>query len=502
MITQILKYTSSFAAIFSASLAMAQDDPEYAANVPDSILVPDSFETRLGTLEYADGLPSPETAALAYDALNLARGMQSFLDGMPAASTYAFCRGLKDVGVDHTNIGLFNGLYNARSLLLTPNTTTIYIFNCTDLSHGPVVYDVPPGMLGFVDDAYMRYVTDIGNAGPDKGNGGKFLIVPPNYEGALPEEGYYIVRPPSYMNWFLLRAFYGDDGVAPAVAKVKETLKVYPWEDRDNPPNTSFVDLTDKQFNTIHANDFTFFEEMKAVVDSEPEGALPSELLGALFSLGIRKGEPFEPDEKLKNTLAEAVALGTAAARSLIFAPRSRAPFFYDDRNWKMAFVGGNYEFQHGDVKLVDARTLFHYYATGITPAMVAKRVGVGSQYALANRDSDGNYFDGGKTYSVTIPANVPVNNYWSFVVYDTQTRSLLETDQKLAGVDSKQPDLKANDDGSYTIWYGPQAPEGKEGNWIQTMPGKSWSTILRLYGPLEPWFDGSWKPGDVELVE
>ncbi|NDR55847.1 DUF1214 domain-containing protein [Aliiruegeria sabulilitoris] len=153
-------------------------------------------------------------------------------------------------------------------------------------------------------------------------------------------------------------------------------------------------------------------------------------------------------------------------------------------------------------MKILDARTLLHYYATGITPAMVAQKVGVGSQYALANRDSNGNYFDGGKTYSVTIPADPPAKDYWSFVVYDTQTRSLLETDQKLAGVDSNQPTVEANEDGSFTIWFAPEAPEGKEGNWIQTMPGKSWSTVLRLYGPLDPWFDRSWRPGEIELVE
>ncbi|WP_068318097.1 DUF1254 domain-containing protein [Aliiruegeria sabulilitoris] len=307
--------------------------------------MPDSVETRFGTLEYFDGLPTPETATLSYNALNFVRGMQVFMDGMPAASTYAMCHGLEEAGVDPMTIGIFEDLYNARSLLLTPNTTTIYILNCTDLSKGPVVYEVPEGMLGFVNDAYMRYVTDIGNAGPDEDKGGKFLIVPPDYEGELPGEGYFIVRPPSYRNWFLLRAFYGEDGVQAAVDRVKETLRVYPWEARETPPEQDFVNLTDKQFNTIHANDFTFFEEMKAVIDSEAEGALPEELLGAMFSIGLRKGEPFEPDDVLKSLLSEAIALGTAAAKSLNYATRSRAPFYYDEGYWKTAFVGGNYEF-------------------------------------------------------------------------------------------------------------------------------------------------------------
>lgn len=490
------------AALLIGGPSLAEEKPEFSAEVPSSIIVPDEIETRLGKLKFFDGLPSQETVELAYDTMDLVRAVTAFTDGMPAASTYAMCSGLKDVGVTSQSIGIFEDLYNARSLLLTPNTTTIYIMNCTDLSKGPVVYEVPKGVLGFVDDVYMRYVTDIGFAGPDKGEGGKFLIVPPGYKGALPEEGYFVIQAPSYMNWFLLRAFYGEDGVGPAVEAVKQGLRVYPWDQRDDPSQTAFVNLTDLQFNTIHANNSDFYEEMKAVVDQEAEGALPVELLGTLASIGIRKGEPFAPDQRMQQTLSEAVAIGTAVARALVFAPRDREPFYYDDGYWKTAFVGGNHAFLDGDLRLQDARTLFHYYATGITPAMVAGKVGVGSQYALSNRDSEGRFFDGSKTYSVTIPANPPAKDYWSFVVYDTQTRSLLETDQRLAGLDSNQPEVQVNEDGSYTVWFAPEPPAGKEGNWIQTMPGKSWSTVLRLYGPLESWFDGSWKPGEVELVE
>ena len=129
-------------------------------------------------------------------------------------------------------------------------------------------------------------------------------------------------------------------------------------------------------------------------------------------------------------------------------------------------------------------------------------KVGSGSAYAGAFHDAAGNYFDGGKTYKVTLPGPIPAKEFWSFVVYDNQTRSLLETDQKLVGVDSSAPGLQLDADGSATIWFSPKAPDGKEGNWIQTMPGKGWNVLLRLYGPLEPWFDKSWKPGDVELVE
>ena len=150
----------------------------------------------------------------------------------------------------------------------------------------------------------------------------------------------------------------------------------------------------------------------------------------------------------------------------------------------------------------MDARTMFFYMATGITPAMSMARVGSGSAYALAVTDAAGGYLDGGKTYKVTLPGPIPAKDFWSFVVYDNETRSLLETDQKLAGVDSNDAKLKRRADGSATVWFGPKPPAGEESNWVQTMPGKGWNVLLRLYGPLEPWFDKSWKPGDIELVE
>jgi hypothetical protein len=204
----------------------------------------------------------------------------------------------------------------------------------------------------------------------------------------------------------------------------------------------------------------------------------------------------------MKGILTDAVAVANATARSILFASRDPRAKFYPDRQWFTAFIGGSYLFQDGAERLLDARTMFFYYATGITPAMSMAKVGSGSAYAAALRDSKGNYLDGGKSYKITLPGPVPAKEFWSFVVYDNQTRSILETDQKLAGVDSTMAGLKSNPDQSVTVWFGPKAPDGQEANWVQTMPGKGWNVVLRLYGPLEPWFDKSWKPGDIELVE
>ena len=152
--------------------------------------------------------------------------------------------------------------------------------------------------------------------------------------------------------------------------------------------------------------------------------------------------------------------------------------------------------------QMLDNRIMYLYLATGVTPSMVKSAVGKGSAYAFAATDSQKRYLDGGKTYSVTLPGPVPAKDFWSFVVYDGQTRSVLETDQVTGGVDSLSPNIKPNANGSYTVWFGPKAPEGKEGNWVQTMPGKSFFVLIRLYGPLQSWFDKSWKPGDFELVK
>jgi hypothetical protein len=204
----------------------------------------------------------------------------------------------------------------------------------------------------------------------------------------------------------------------------------------------------------------------------------------------------------MKKILTDAVAVGNATARAITFRPRNKNTYFYSDRQWFSPFAGGSHEFINNGARVLDDRIFFHYYATGITPAMAKPKVGTGSAYELTAQDSEGRYFDGGNSYKITLPGPVPANNFWSFMVYDEQTRSMLETDQKFAGLDSNNPSVKPNADGSYTMWFGPKAPKGYDGNWIQTMPGKSWNVLLRLYGPMQPWFDKTWKPGDFELVE
>jgi len=474
--------------------------PKYSADVPKSLLTPDTVETKLlGTLDFFDGMPSDSTVAKAYDFLDLSRGVDAFLNGMPATSIYAMLEGLKDAGIKPGDLGITESLLDARGLLLTAQSTTPYALAEIDLKNGPVVVEIPGPVLGTVDDAFFRFVSDVGLTGPDQGKGGKYLFIGPDYEGAIPE-GYFVAKSTTYRHWLLMRVFVKDGDLEGATKALREGFRCYPLAQANKPPKQKVYDLSGKLFNTIHSNDEHFYEELNEVVQYEPADAFNPELVGLFASIGIKKGKPFSPDARMKEIMKDAAAIGNASARALTFSPRNTAAYFYPDRQWYTSFSGGHDFMNNGELNL-DDRIMFHYAATGITPAMATPKVGTGSAYAATPKDAQGKYLDGGKTYKVTLPTPIPVNNFWSFMVYSGQHRSMLETDQKSAGLDSNMPSVKPNQDGSYTVWFGPKAPEGHEGNWIQTMPEKSYLVILRLYGPLEPWFDKTWKPGDFEMI-
>ena len=263
-----------------------------------------------------------------------------------------------------------------------------------------------------------------------------------------------------------------------------------------------FISLSEQAFNTIHANDVSFFDELDAVIQREPLGVIDDEIRGLLSSIGIRKGTPFAPDDRMRALLTEAVAVANGTARAIAFKTRDPKAYKYPNSQWKTAFIGDDYRWLVDDGvggRNLDARTVFFYLATVNTPAMALRIPGVGSQYAYTEHDSRGDYLDGGGGYALTLPPGVPAKEFWSIVVYDPQTRSELQTGQPLPSKNNTRDPLAANPHGSITLTFGPTEPDEKPGNWIQTVSGKKWFTIPRLYGPLEPWFDQTWVPGEIE---
>ena len=474
--------------------------PTMATEIPASITTPDTVQTRLGTLRFFDGLPDEATVQTVYDNLDFQRAVQAFLTALPAASLSATRAGIRTFGPDNQTLLITESLMDSHSLLLTANTETIYTIGWLDTKAGPLVPEVPPGMLGFIDDFWERYVGDVGNAGPDKGHGGRYLLLPPGHSGEVPD-GYFVLRSRTFGNLLGIRAFIVGGDVRAAADSVKDHLRIYPLAEATDPPATNFVNISSVAFNTIHANDVTFFDEVVPVIQEEPLEATDPETRGLLASIGIRKGTPFAPDDRMQAILADAAAVGNATARALVFSARNPDAFHYPDSAWQLVWIGNDYQFSPGGVLDLDARALYYYMGLGISPAMAVKMVGLGSQYAMAYHDGTGQYLDGGKSYRLRLPAPIPAKDFWSILVYDPQTRVMLQTDQQFPSLSSQKPDIAVNPDASVDVWFGPEPPAGKESNWIQTIPGKGWFTALRLYGPLEPWFDKTWRPGEIEMV-
>jgi hypothetical protein len=526
--------------VLLASVAMADD---WKTDIPKETTTPDHVRSKIGDLEFKDGYPVPETANKVRDELDYIHGVNAFMNSIQGVSLYAFRKGLADVGINDGEFFYTAKMLDSKSLLLTANADTVYFWGNLDLSAGPLVVETPPMVLGIFDDFWFRWVGDFGLAGPDKGQGGTFLLVGPGYEGTLPEGGYFVRRSRTNHITMLFRAFLENDSPQPPIDTVKKTLKIYPYRPGgfgnsvgsylagDAPLDTRptertsprLVEASGLYFNTVPPNDFGHYEMLNELVQMEPAEALDPELAGQFAAIGIEKGKKFAPDARMRQILERAVAFGNAASRSLGMGtdPVDGFRFYGKDSAWWNMLWEGGYEFlnpppmiteagvepfpNHGARRL-NARTSFFYTATGTTPAMCMRLEGIGSQYLVANIDKDGQPFDGSKTYKVVLPKDIPAARFWSFTVYDNQTRSMLQTPQVYPRAGSQgypTPAAKPNADGSTTVYFGPRQPQGVDrGNWIQTDPDKGWFTILRLYSPLQSFFDKSWKPSEVELVK
>ena len=488
------------ATAFCGTLIAEPPKMKNTTEIPPNVVTPDRTETRLGTLEFVDGFPSKATAQKVWDFMDFSRAVEAMIMTTPAASLQGFRKGIQKWGPDNKTMIYWGGRLDSRGLLLTGNTTVVYTFMWIDLKEGPMVMETPPNVLGIIDGAWFHYLCDFGNAGDDKGKGGKFLLVPPDYKGKLPTDRYFIKKSRTYGHWLAMRGFMTNFDPDPVVKNMKAHFRLYPLGSA--PKEVKWVNTAMKDFNTLHAQDATFFDEVNITVQEELNSAQDPEVLGLLASIGIRKGKPFAPDARMKKILAEAAAVGTAAQRTILFRNRDKNTVIWPgSKSWELGFAGGSYEFQNDGVSLINSRVRFHFYATGITPAMVKPPVGAGSQYVIGLRDAEGKALDGSKTYRIHIPPKVPAKRFWDITVYDNQTRSLLQTDNPYPGVTSIDKATVQNADGSYDVYMGPKKPRGKV-NWIQTVPGKGWNMLWRVYSPTQVWYDKKWRPSEIELVK
>lgn len=527
----------TYSLLAGVQLASAQAN----AAVPAALITPDKVESRIGTLDFHDGLPSQATLDKVYDNLDFTHAQRAFTDTLQGVSIHAIRKGLRDVGVKDNEVIVFSELMDAKSLFLTANADTIYVISSLDLSNGPMVVEIPPGVLGTVQDAWFRWIIDVGLPGPDRGQGGKYLIVPPGYDGPLPEGEFNVAHSKTIHGVWFARAFIeNNNDPAPVVASIKQHTKVYPYNPGGvgtpiaeflagkaklgaitAPPATVFHEGSGKVMNTIPPNDWTYYEMLNEVVQQEPATALDPELMGPIAAIGIVKGKPFAPDARMKKILNEALTVANASSRSLFMSPRDRSWYYYADGTWQNMLFATGHEFETPiplitkegvkpfpttGYRQLDARSAFFYGVTGITPAMAMRLPGIGSTYLWTMVDAKGDYFDGAKTYKVTLPKDIPAGKFWSFTLYDTMTRSMLDTPQRYPRAGSQSfpsPAAEANADGTTTVYFGPQQPSGvKRGNWIQTLPGKGFIPALRLYSPLEPFFSKTWKLSEVERID
>ena len=447
------------------------------------------------------GFPTSETTQHAYDDADLERAIQAYKFFYPTVSGAAIVRGNEQIGLAPNKVFAILDC-TPEQLVFTANSDTPYGPLLLDLSIGPLVVELAPGPLIVCSmDINQRWVADMGLPGPDAGNGGKHLLVGPDYQGELPKSGYYVHRASSNRQIVGARSLPVEGDVKGAKERLK-TIKVYPLDTNVPWQQPQWLDATGKRQDTTPVNwedNLEFWKVLHETLQTEPMYDGYHNEYGELAALGIEKDKPFKPDARMRAILEEAARTANAQMRVQSFGDRrpDRSP--WHDRQWQWASL----RYEDGDFNTherldLEAREKWFYQAVGASPAMFRRDPQAGSLYWLGLRDRADNYLDGSSAYKLTVPLPVPGKLFWSVTVYDTDSRSQIQTDQTRAALRSLF-ELKDASGKSIDLYFGPNAPKGQEQRWIKTLPGKGWFVYFRIYGPQRAAFDGTWKPGDFE---
>ena len=450
---------------------------------------------------FAGGFPTPETVQHCYDDADLSRAIEAYKFFYPTVSFSAGFMALPGgARVNHSAMLLEAG---PKQVVFTPNSDTPYAMIPLDLSAGPIVVEMPAGaLMGLVNDLNQRYVMDLGLPGPDAGKGGRHIILPPGYKGAVPK-GYFAGMATTNRVFLAVRAIPIQGDRKAAIERMK-TIKVHPLQPAAGFTELEWLDLGSQPFDMSCASfesGIGYWELLHRIVDEEPPYEPYRMNYGELAALGIEKGKPFAPDERMKAILEKAARMASAQMRVQSFADRRPERIAWPDRKWEWASLRPeNGTFDLPAYQDLEAREKWFYQAVVESPAMFRRDAGAGSLYWLGLRDAGGAYLDGSKTYKLTVPLPVPARLFWSVTVYDPITRSQIDTDQGRAALRSLF-ELKDKAGAAADLYFGPSAPAGHEGEWIKTIPGRGWFSYFRIYGPEAPAFDGSWKPADFEAT-
>ena len=497
----IMLATASFSAI-----ARAQSDRyEALANSP-------MLENR----------PTPETAKALKDELLFQRATQAYLWAMPLINTLGMKNGSEKVfGAGYNILPVWKKRLDAKTLVTTPNSDVIYAMNYLDVGRdGPLVFEAAAGLQGILLDVWQRPIPgpsenfqgDVGFFGPDKGKGGKYLILPPGYTKPVPE-GYFVYRSATNNVFVFLRSFYQDPSDLTPAVKIMEATKIYPLGGEASARPMQFPDASGVVANMLPVGDGTVFEHIKQLVDGEVGNLASPDGLGMLASVGIVKGRPFNPDAHDRAILDRAAKTAYRTSRVIgrEESAGGRSLRVYPDRRWLNPFADGTPSNPSGALDLawtnvaggyvdLDTRVWMFTDYYSISPGMVSQTPGMGAKYMIAFTDSTGAPLSGGANYRVKLPPNVPAANFWSVTLYEAANASGLANGQPFPSLGSRDKP-EQNADGTTDLYLGPTMPSGKERNSMKTVPGNGYFAILRLYGPTEAAIDKSWKPGDIEKV-
>src|SRR5262245_42997335 len=446
----------------------------------------------------------PREAEALRDELYYQRAIHAYITMLPALNVIGMRDGSEAAfGKGYNVLPIWKDRMDSRTWVPTPNADVIYSMSYLDLKEtGPLVVAAPRDVIGMFTDFFQRTITDVGTIGPDRARGGLYLLLPPDYDGEIPQ-GYFAFKSKTYNVFLFFRTVMakGENGPdpKPAVALAEQT-RIYPlWTTEKSVKPMQFPNGSGKRINMMYPIDNTFWTKLKAFVDYEPVSAIDPELRGELASIGIIKGQPFNPTAKQQALLKKAVETAPKMILALrqLGRPDGRN-LYYTDRQYENVWAGATADWFQDSYLDVNQRATYFQVAYSSAPAMVMRTLGAGSKYPVALRDVNGEFLNGSNTYKLHLPPNPPAALFWAATAYNITDGTMVEAPQLMPSINGFNK-VATISDGSTDLWFGPSKPDGiPDSNFIQTVNGRNFLVALRLYGTGVEFFDQTWKPDDV----